>query len=273
MTTDWLVDGKPGRVDPRDRGLAYGDGVFETMAALSGRIRWLDYHLDRLEEGCRKLAIPLADRNTIVNEISAVCTDSDRAVVKLIVTRGVSARGYAPTEDPEPTRIIGTARWPAHPASYYTDGIALRTLKLRLGENPRLAGIKHLCRLEQVLARVELNETNEQEGLLLDTSGFVVGGIASNVFAVSGSTLLTPGVRRCGVKGVMRRVVLESCEQFGLRPEESDLAPQALRDADELFVSNAVVGIWPVRDLDGQPRRVGEATRRLQNLLGVRSRA
>lgn len=272
MTTGWLVDGKPGRVDPRDRGLAYGDGVFETMAARSGRIRWLDYHLDRLEEGCRRLAIPLADRDTITHEISAVCADGDRAVVKLIVTRGVSARGYAPAEIPEPTRIIGMARWPAHPASYYTEGIALRTLELRLGENPRLAGIKHLCRLEQVLARVELNETNEQEGLLLDTSGFVVGGTASNVFAVSGPTLLTPGIRRCGVKGVMRRVLLESCGQLGLRPEESDLAPQALRDADELFVSNSIFGIWPVRNLDGQPRRVGEATRRLQELLRARNR-
>lgn len=169
-------------------------------------------------------------------------------------------------------QLVGTARWPTHPASYYTDGIALRTLKLRLGENSRLAGIKHPCRLEQVLARVELNESNEQEGLLLDTSGFVAGGIASNVFAVSGSMLLTPGIGRCGVRGVMRRVVLESCETLGLRPEESDLAPQALHDADELFVCNSIFGIWPVRDLDGQPHRAGEATRRLQDLLGVRSR-
>ena len=267
-TTDWLVDGKPGRVDPRDRGLAYGDGLFETMAAVSGRIRWIDHHLDRLAEGCCRLGIPLPERNALRREIDAVCPTRGRAVVKLIVTRGVSARGYAPPDDPQATRIVGSARWPTHPASYYTHGIEMRTLELRLGENPALAGIKHLNRLEQVLARIELNGLSGQEGLLLDTSGFVVGGVASNVFAVSGKTLLTPAIKRCGVEGVMRRVVLESCGRLGLLAEESDLVPEALGAADELFVTNAVIGIWPVRELDGQTRRAGQVARRLQHLLG-----
>lgn len=272
-TTDWLIDGKPGRVDPRDRGLAYGDGLFETMAAVSGRIRWLDHHLDRLAEGCRRLAIPRPDRNVLRREINAVCPPRGRAVVKLILTRGASARGYAPPDDPQATRIVGTARWPTHPRSYYTHGIELRTLKLRLGENPTLAGIKHLCRLEQVLARVELNDLGAQEGLLLDTSGFVVGGTASNVFAVSGTTLLTPAIRRCGVSGVMRRVVLESCGQLGLQAEEVDLEHTALGDADELFMTNAVVGIWPVRAFDGQSGTGAVVARRLQHLLGYDHRA
>ena len=272
MTTDWLVDGNPGRVDPRDRGLAYGDGLFETMAARSGRIRWLDYHLDRLAEGCRRLGIPSPDRTVLRDEIGAACPATGQAIVKLVVTRGVSARGYAPPADPEPTRIVGTARWPAYPASYYTDGIELSTLKLRLGENPLLAGIKHLSRLEQVLANLELNELRAQEGLLLDTSGFAVGAVASNVFAVSGSTVATPAIKRCGVKGVMRRIVLESCEELGFRPVEADLEPKTLIEADELFVTNAVFGIWPVRGLDGQAFRVGRATRRLQRLLGYGGR-
>lgn len=272
-TTDWLVDGKPGRVDPRDRGLAYGDGLFETMAADCGRIRWLDHHLERLADGCRRLAIPLPDRKVLRREIGAVCPATGRAIVKLIVTRGVSARGYGPPDAPRATRMVGTAHWPTHPASYYTHGIELRTLKLRLGENPALAGIKHLNRLEQVLARIELNDLSAQEGLLLDTSGFVVGGTASNVFAVSGTRLLTPAIRRCGVGGVMRRVVLESCGQLGLGAEETDLAPEALGAADELFVTNAVFGIWPVRELDGLSRRAGEVAGRLQQLLGYEHHA
>ena len=267
-TTDWLVDGKPGRVDPRDRGLAYGDGLFETMAAVAGGVRWIEHHLDRLAEGCRRLAIPLPDRNVLRREIDAVCPATGRAVVKLLVTRGASARGYAPPDDPQATRIVGKARWPAHPASYYTQGIELRTLKLRLGESPLLAGIKHLSRLEQVLARVELNDLSAQEGLLLDTSGFVVGGTASNLFAVSGTTLLTPALKRCGVSGVMRRVVLETCGQLDLSAKEADLAPEALGEADELFLTNAVFGIWPVREFDGQSRRAGEVALRLQQLLG-----
>ncbi len=267
-TTDWLVDGIPGRVDPRDRGLAYGDGLFETMAADRGRIRWLDHHLERLADGCRRLGIPLPDVSTLRREIGAVCPATARAVVKLIVTRGVSARGYEPPDAPRATRMVGTARWPSHPPSYYTHGIELRTLKLRLGENPALAGIKHLNRLEQVLARIELNDRSAQEGLLLDTSGFVVGGTASNVFAVSGGRLLTPAIRRCGVSGVMRRVVLESCGQLGLDAEQTDLAPEALGAADEIFVTNSLFGIWPVRELDGQSRGAGEVAYRLQQLLG-----
>ena len=267
-TTDWLVDGKPGRVDPRDRGLAYGDGLFETMAARAGQVRWLDHHLDRLAEGCRRLAIPLPERNALRREVDAVCPATGRAIIKLIVTRGVGARGYGPPDEPRAMRIVGRERWPAHPASYYTQGIELRTLTLRLGENPALAGIKHLCRLEQVLARIELNDLSAQEGLLLDTSGFVVGGTASNLFAVSGTTLCTPALERCGVSGVMRRAVLESCSQIGLHAEEADLAPAALGDADELFVTNAVIGIWPVREFDGQTCRKGEVTHRLQRLLG-----
>lgn len=272
-TTDWLVDGKPGRVDPRDRGLAYGDGLFETMAADSGRIRWLDLHLDRLVDGCRRLAIPPPDRNLLRREIDAVCPATGRAIVKLIVTRGVSARGYGPPDVPQATRMVGTARWPTHPSSYYTQGIELRTLKLRLGENPALAGIKHLNRLEQVLARIELNDLSAQEGLLLGTSGFVVGGTASNVFAVSGTTLVTPAIKRCGVSGVMRRVVLESCGELGLGAEATDLAPEALGAADEIFVTNSVFGIWPVRELDGQSREAGEVAGRLQQLLGYEHRA
>ena len=148
MNTLWLVNGQPTGVDPADRGLAYGDGLFETMAASDGRIRWLDLHLDRLEEGCRRLEIPAPSRSSIAHEIDAHCPRDGRAVVKLIVTRGPSARGYSPPKTAAPTRVLAISQWPAYPESYRRNGIAMRTCRLRLGENPALAGIKHLCRLE-----------------------------------------------------------------------------------------------------------------------------
>lgn len=271
MNTLWLVNGKPSGVDPADRGLAYGDGLFETMAAADGRIRWLDLHFDRLEEGCRRLEIPAPSRSLLTEEIGAHCPRQGRAVVKLIVTRGPGARGYLPPEPASATRVLAVSEWPEIPHAHYDDGIKMRTCELRLGENPALAGIKHLCRLEQVLAQLELRGYAVQQGLLLDASGNVAGGTSSNVFAVTGSKLATPGLLRCGIKGVMRRAVLESARTLGIEAEERELTLAELCDADEIFATNALFGIWPVAELDGRRFPIGPTTKRfMAHLNGAR---
>ena len=264
-----LVNGKRAAVDPRDRGLAYGDGVFETMACRGGHIRWLDHHLDRLILGCGRLAIPAPARAVLRSEIEAHCPRNEAAVVKLIMTRGVGARGYRAPEPAEPTRILTIGPWPDLPPDQYTRGIVVKTCALRLGENPQLAGLKHLCRLEQVLAQMEIEGTPAQEGLVRSSSGYVIGGISSNVFGVSGGTLLTPRLQRCGVHGVMRRVLLEHAEEAGLTVREADLSPVDIAACEELFVTNAVFGIKPVRELDGRPYAVGPTTRELMTRLGA----
>lgn len=264
----WLVNGRETGVDPADRGLAYGDGLFETMAAADGRIRWLDYHLERLEHGCRRLAIDPPDRGLIGAEIAAHCPHAGRAIVKLIVTRGPGERGYRPPAAPKITRILGFSAWPEYPRSHYTDGIRVRVCALRLGLSPALAGLKHLCRLEQVLAHVELRGHDVEQGLLLDTTERVVGGSSSNVFAVRGGELLTPAVTRNGIAGVMRRVVLETARQVDLTPREVDLTLSDLNGAEELFVTNALIGIWPVARLDERTFARGPATVQLMRHLG-----
>jgi 4-amino-4-deoxychorismate lyase len=270
VETLWFVNGGAGGVHPSDRGLAYGDGLFETMAAIDGRIRRLEYHFDRLTEGCTRLGIPAPDLDSLRCEIAAHCPPAGRAVVKLIVTRGPGARGYQPPPDTQPTRILAISAWPDYPPSHYTRGIELRTLTLRLAESPRLAGLKHLCRLEQVLARLELEGTGAHEGLLLDTGGRVVSGISSNVFAVSGSRLTTPTLTRNGVKGVMRRAVLEAAASVGLAPSEQDCAPSTLQEAEEIFTTNALFGIWPVARLDDRRLAPGPKTRALMDRLGIK---
>ncbi|HUQ53779.1 MAG TPA: aminodeoxychorismate lyase [Gammaproteobacteria bacterium] len=261
------MNGHSTGVDPADRGLAYGDGLFETMAANDGVIRWFDLHLDRLEEGCRRLEIPAPSRSLLAHEIAAHCPREGRAVVKLIVTRGPGARGYLPPEPATPTRVLTISPWPDYPDSHYRSGISARVCQLRLGENPALAGIKHLCRLEQVLAQLELRGYAVQQGLLLDTSGHVVGGTGSNLFAVHGGELATPLLDRCGIKGVMRRAVLETARELGIRAAERDLALADVLAADELFVTNALFGIWPVTDIDGRPFAIGSTTRQLMARL------
>ncbi|MBN1237152.1 MAG: aminodeoxychorismate lyase [Gammaproteobacteria bacterium] len=268
MQPSWLVNGRQEQVDPRDRGLAYGDGLFETMACHAGGIRWIEHHLDRVLYGCRRLAIPVFDRNLLRSEILSVCPIAGSAVIKLIVTRGIGERGYRAPEPASPTRIVSTAPWPEIPAEHYTVGVSLKTCTLRLGENPQLAGLKHLCRLEQVLAQMELAGSDAGEGLLRGSSGLVVGGITSNLFAVRDGRLLTPRVNRCGVAGVMRRVVLKHAADTGLDSSEADLDVTALVESEELFITNAVFGIKPVRALDTHEFGVGPTTCRLMRLLG-----
>ncbi len=268
MSTLWLVNGRSTGLDPADRGLAYGDGVFETMAAQDGRIRWLELHLDRLEEGCRRLEIPPPARGLLAEEIDAYCPREGRAVIKLVVTRGVGERGYRPPEPATPTRVLAILPWPEYPDSYYRDGISVRTCRLRLGENPALAGIKHLCRLEQVLAQLELRGDAVQQGLLLDAGGRVAGTTTGNVFVVARAELSTPSLMRCGIRGVMRRAVLDAARTLGIRAEERDVTRGELEEADEVFVTNSLFGIWPVTNLDGQRFSVGPTTERLMAHLG-----
>jgi 4-amino-4-deoxychorismate lyase len=269
VETLWLVNGQRTGVDPADRGLAYGDGLFETMAAHDGRIRWLDLHFDRLEEGCRRLEIPPPERRVLADEIARHCARVGRATVKLIVTRGSGTRGYAPPASPAPTRILSIGPWPKYPSNHYANGIRIRVCRLRLATNPALAGLKHLNRLEQVLAHLELRGTDADQGLLLDTSEHVVGGTSSNVFAVHEGRLLTPAIARAGIKGVMRRVVLAAAAELGVPAAERDLTLAEIANADELFMTNALFGIWPVASFDNRTLARGQVTQRLMRHLGV----
>jgi len=264
----WSVNGGAAAVDPRDRGLAYGDGLFETMAATDGAIRWLDYHLERLAAGCGRLAIPVPTDVELRRQIAAQTPPRGRAVIKIIVTRGIGTRGYRPPDDPAPTIIVGSAPWPS-PDPPSAHGVVMATCETRLGENPQLAGLKHLCRLEHVLAQLELKQRGLDEGLLLSTSGHVVSATSNNVFASFGSRVCTPRIDRCGVRGVMRRLVLESCAHLGLEAQELDMDVADLLRADELFVTNAVMGVRPVSRLDDTVYGVGPVTRRLAARLGT----
>jgi 4-amino-4-deoxychorismate lyase len=243
------IDGRSGRVDPMDRGLAYGDGLFETMVAENGMIRWLDYHFDRLLLGCGRLEIAPPDLDSLRRELDSHVPSTGRATVKLILTRGSGRRGYAPQADPGTTIIIMTSD--ASSAEPMHTPVAANVLELRLGTNEKLAGIKHLCRLEQVLAQLELQRCGFEEGVMLDTNGLVVGCTSANLFAVFGSELRTPKLLSAGVNGVMRRVVLETCARIGLMAEETEMDQRALLSADELFLTNAVVGLRSIRSIDG----------------------
>lgn len=269
------IDGRPQRELPAtDRGLHFGDGLFETVACAHRTPRFLALHLERLEEGCRRLRIRVPDRECLEAELRELAAEAERSILKLIVTRGAAlARGYAYTGAERSTRIALRYAWAAEPPEAQLLGVRVRSARLRLGENPQLAGLKHLNRLEQVLARAEWSDPEIAEALLYSSSGRLVCGTQSNVFLVQQGRLRTPRIDRCGVRGVMRQVVLREALQLGLDPEESELWPADLDSTGELFLTNARIGIWPVREIDGRPLVSGPVTRALlQRLQGLCAR-
>ena len=263
------INGRPAaEVSVLERGLHYGDGLFETIACLNGRARLLDRHLQRLAGGCARLGIAPVDLAAIAREVREAARDADRAVVKVLLTRGpATARGYAISGDEQPTRVTLRYRWPEDDAALSEQGARVRIARIRLGENPALAGLKHCNRLEQILARREWTEPEIADSIMFSSSGALISGTMTNVFLVQGSNLVTPRVDRCGVAGVMRAVVLAAATTAGIKSEERVLDAQDLAQAQELFLTNALTGIRPVRELEGTPRTVGPLTRRLQALL------
>jgi len=266
------VNGVPAeRVSVRDRGLAYGDGLFETISVRHGQPRLLARHLSRLKDGCQRLTIAV-DTKKLHEEISAFAAQVVDGVAKLIVTRGDGLRGYALPQHPQPVRILLGAARPSYPVANGEQGISLFPCATRLAEQPLLAGIKHLNRLEQVLARAEWESPQYAEGLVQDQSGRVVEGVFSNLFLVRGGLLLTPSLERCGVAGVMREEIIERAAHLGIQFAIRDVDYAELVTADEVFVCNSLYGIWPVCGLAEHIWPIGQLTRQLQinlqDLLG-----
>lgn len=229
-----------------DRGLHYGDGVFETALLADGRVRWLEHHLHRLALGCKRLGIVAPDAAALRSDVQRLSGSSQRAVLKIVVSRGIGPRGYRPSSRAKTTRVVALYPAPLPPPATQ---LALRWCEMRLGRNARLAGIKHLNRLEQVLAQAEWHEETIVDGLMLDTEGELVSGTANNVFLVREGVLVTPDLRFCGVLGIMRGEVLRVARELGIAVNEEPLWPRDIEAASEVFVTNAVRGIRSATEL------------------------
>lgn len=266
------VNGAPASdVSVIDRGLHYGDGLFETIACTNGRPRLLERHLQRLALGCRRLKLVPPDRQTLDAEIRDLAAQASRAIVKILLTRGPArARGYGVSGDESPTRVTLRYPWPQERPAVAREGVRVRLAATRLGENAALAGLKHCNRLEQVLARAEWDDPGITEALMFSSSGALISGTMSNVFLVHDSRLLTPRLDRCGVAGIMRALILEEAAQAGVPVAECRLEAAALEQAREIFLSNAIWGVRPVCALEGVRLEPGELTRRLQQRITAR---
>ena len=248
-----LVDGTPATSIPiDDRALHYGDGLFETIAVRAARPEFLSYHVERLARGIEALAIPPQHPDVLEREVATAATKLGEGTLKLIVTRGSAERGYRAPQHARPRRLLLGYEPASLPPSWLSEGVRVRMCNTRLGHQPRLAGLKHLNRLEQILARSEWQDPTIAEGLMMDEADNVICATSANLFVVRGRELATPRVDRAGVAGVMRRVVLELAVRDGLTVAERTVQRSELLDASELMLSNSVIGLWRVRELEGR---------------------
>lgn len=263
-----LINGLPTEhIQVFDRGLLYGDGVFRTMLVKAGRSLCWQRHYEKLHGDCAALGIDCPAEAILTEEISEIIKKTPDCILKIIITRGEGQRGYAVQSGTVPTRILMASPIPQHPPSHYSAGVKLHLCKTRLAIQPVLAGIKHLNRLENVLARKEWSDPKIAEGLMLDMEGNVIEGTMSNLFILQGSTLYTPDLGSCGVSGVQRARIMEMADRLGMAVKVENLALTRIYNADEVMLCNSVIGIWQVRELAGKIWPAGELATRLRSLL------
>jgi 4-amino-4-deoxychorismate lyase len=255
-----------------DRGLAFGDGLFETMRLTAGRIPLLDYHLERLDRGCQALAIPVSRillESSLETFIAAV-SDPAPSIIKLIITRGSGGQGCKP---PSIQASRPSIIWQSLPLGDNTQlsrtGVTLQSCRVPIYTNPHLAGIKHLNRLNYVMAALDLPANPAVQGLLTDEKGNILESLHHNLFFVKNDRLMTPLLSGAGVKGVLRRLILERlAPSCSLSVEEVEFSIDELLLADEVFLTNGVRGIWPVKALAAtQWPAPGPITAKLQSLV------
>ncbi|MGU9978216.1 MAG: aminodeoxychorismate lyase, partial [Candidatus Oxydemutatoraceae bacterium WSBS_2016_MAG_OTU14] len=273
-TTSTFVNGLPREeVELLDRGLGFGDGVFETIAITPQKQLFLwPLHRERLIKGCDTLHIPL-DIDILEEEIKRICASSlqhrstCQQVLKIVLTRGCSNTGYRYSMPIQAMRYVYLSQRPYLSKATYTQGIALQICKHRLGAQPALKSIKHLNRIDQVLARSEWDD-EPFEGIVLDHNEYLVEGTMSNIFLCLGDTLVTPQLDQCGVAGVMREYLLKRSQQsksFSIVTKRLTLAD--LLNAEGVFICNSVIGIVPVREIAGLSFTIPKLVQEIQAII------
>jgi 4-amino-4-deoxychorismate lyase len=263
-----LINGRNSETLPvLDRGLLFGDGLFETIAFPGRDAPLWDRHMARLVKGCHVLGIESPDSNLLLDEARTLAND-DRQIIKIIITRGEGGAGYFPAAG-KMTRILYTRPWISRDPREKDAGIGVHLCQTRLARGSATAGLKTLNRLEQVLAAREAQDAGFQEAILCDAEGYLVEGLMSNLFWVLDGTLFTPDLDQCGVAGVMREFVIQTAEQAGREVHVVEARADALVEADVLFLTNAT-GMRVVSEFNGNqydvravPSEISSAINRL----------
>lgn len=266
MSKSWFNGQQQDVVPVGDRGFQYGDGIFTTIRIRQGQCQLLADHLQRLRDGASYFKLPFDDWPLLAEEIQSIASQAcaAEAVLKVVLSRGPGGRGYSSEGCVETHRTLTLTEAPGHYASWRHDGIDLGISGLGMGLNPSLAGMKHLNRLEQVLARQEIDEQDWQDAVMLDIDGYVVECNVANVFWRYDQVIHTPSLSLAGVDGIIRQQILSWCEQRQYQVEIERFPLDHLMMADEVWICNSLMGVVPVNSVDGQRFVSQEFSNRLQ---------
>lgn len=253
-------------IDARDRGLMYGDGVFRTLPLRNRQAVCWQRQYAKLAADCAALSLSCPERHDLENDFMRIAATEPDCAVKIVVTRGAGARGYALPSAPIPNRLVMSSPLAAHSA-VRERGINVRLCQTRVILQARLAGVKHLNRLDSVLARSEWDDPDIAEGLMLDPDDNIVQGTMANVFMAERGMLVTPVLNNAGVAGVQRERVLELARTRGLAASVEVISLQRLLAASEVFLTNSLIGLWPVARIDRRAVGVGPLARTIQQWL------
>jgi len=248
MTPIVLINGaQQSKISIFNRNIQFGDGLFETCVVENKKILFWVNHFARLNRGCEQLKISKVSESVWLSDVKkalSLCS-YDRCVVKLILSRGESLRGYGFKDDIKPVRAVIVSELQKVTLN---NSFCLEYCQSGYDSNPKLAGIKHCNRLEQVLARAGLKS---DEGIMLDENHNVISVTQGNIYAIHGNTLITPKLDKCGVEGTRRAVILDLAKLLGIKVKVDTLSVKELGQADEVFISNSIIGIQSISKIDG----------------------
>jgi 4-amino-4-deoxychorismate lyase len=273
-TQTYLVNGSfDYAISPFDRGFAYGDGVFRTLVMRDGLPESWPQHYQKLVADCAAINIVCPSAELLMSDLQQLFTPDEEAIAKIIITRGEGNRGYTPPPITAPMRVVTKSAMPQYAEARFTEGVNLHVCETRLALQPKLAGVKHLNRLENVLARMEWNDQNIADGILLDTNDNVIECTAANIFARFGDTLITPNLTQCGVAGITRQRIIELAHTLSLKISVETFNLEKLFTADEVIICNSIYGAWQVRQIQDKSLKTDALGANIREALMAYSKA
>lgn len=240
-----VVDGRPSEtVSARDRGFCFGDSVFRTLRCEAGRVWYWRRHYEKLAADCAALGLACPSEAQLLADLALIAPAD--AALRITVSRGVAARGYASDPAAPSVRVVSASALPSYPAHWFEKGVTVRHCDWRWSRQPGLAGLKHGNRLDQVMARREWDDPGVFDGLMRNIDDELVSGVMTNLWIRQGDRLLTPPLDGEGVAGVTRALLRESAERLGWEVRTQPLRREALAAADEVILCNSLAGVVPV---------------------------
>ena len=264
---NYLINGSFDHViSPFDRGFAYGDGVFRTMKMVGGLPDSWPLHYQKLVADCAAINIVCPSPELLMSDLQQLFSPIDLpqdqlAIAKIIITRGEGNRGYTPPAITAPMRVVTKSAMPQYSEIRFSEGVNLTVCETRLASQAKLAGIKHLNRLENVLARMEWTDAHMTngiaDGIMLDSAGNVIECTSANIFARFGDTLTTPSLLQCGVAGITRQRIIDLAYTLSLKVKVEVIDFPTLLSADEVIICNSLYNAWQVKTIQDKTIKTG----------------